>query len=149
MISRNFPGIFFYFLFVGRRTVSRDLKNFLQLVWNMPDTLPKFGRDPLARFRDLACEKSIFPLKLGQKSSKILENSGKSSVSGDFLCLEPCSEHISVTRDLENFLQLVRNMPDTLLKFGRDPLARFRDLACEKFIFPLKLGKKSSKILEN
>ena len=71
---------FFYFLSVDRNNASRDLKNFLEVVRNMPDTLPKFGGIWFRRFRDLAFPKLIFFRNRAKKSMKILENIGKSLV---------------------------------------------------------------------
>ena len=56
---------------------------------------------------------------------KILENKEKSSIFCSCLCLALCSGHATVPRDLKNFLQVFRNMPDTLLKFGGIWLGRW------------------------
>ena len=74
----------------------------------MPDTLLKYGVDPLGRFRDLAFPKSIFFQNQVKKLMKILENIGKSSIFGGNFVLsinfekKLKKEVILQTRDLEN-----------------------------------------------
>ena len=68
-----FVGFLFYFLFLGRNIVPRDLKNYFQVFRNMLYTLPKFGRDPLGKFRNLELPKSIFTPAI---SPNVIENHG-------------------------------------------------------------------------
>ena len=51
---------------------------------------------------------------------------------------EPCSERTTLDQDLKNLTAVVRNMPDTILKFGGIWLRRFRDLELPKNVFSEK-----------
>ena len=107
----------------------------------MPDTLPKFGRDCKCSFRDLGPTKNLIFQKWGppphRHEAKIEENR---RFFHEILNLKPRSGRISANQELKNFLEVFRNMPDTLPKFGRDCKCSFRDLGpTKKFNFP-KMG---------
>ena len=71
MIFGHLSMIFFYYSSGERSTVTRDLKNFFAVVRNMPDTLAKFGGDPLSSFQVIVFHKSIFwGQNRSRKSSK-------------------------------------------------------------------------------
>ena len=71
---KTFSCHFFYCLSLDHSIVSRDLKNFLQVFRNMPDTLLKFGGIWFRRFRDLEFHKS-------KNSGKHYENQWFSRIS--------------------------------------------------------------------
>ena len=53
----NFFEIFFCFSSTARNNWFQDIKNFLEVFRNMPDTLPKFGGDCRSSFRALVSTK--------------------------------------------------------------------------------------------